>query len=271
LSRDRTDYKALQNEYLKKKRTLSDISVESGLSSKTIRKRFDAIEVQSALKSPTNKDPINLIFDATYFGRAYGFIAFHDTHRIIYHQEIKSETIDVIRDCLQLLIDAGYTFKSFTIDGRRGVVKLLEGVFPGVPIQICHFHQKAIITRYLTSRPRSLCGKELRQLALNLHNYTQIEFQQKLCALKEKHALFLAELNSNGKPLHSRIIAAFRSLKTNLTYLFTYKNHPELNIPNTTNIIENNFSHLKQNINIHRGLNTKRKKILINKYFSSPL
>jgi hypothetical protein len=232
---------------------------------KTVRKKFDAIAVEPALKIPLSYDAVNLLFDATYFGRVYGFIAFHDTCRVIYHREIKTETVEEIGNCLHLLIDAGYTFKSFTIDGRKGFVQLLEIMFSGIPVQICHFHQKAIITRYLTTRPRSACGKELRHLAMNLHNYQQSEFEQKLCTLKEQHALFLAEPNYNGKPLHNRILAAFRSLQTNSPYLFAYKNYPELHIPKTTNILESRFSHLKQNINIHRGLNIKRKKILISK------
>lgn len=178
--------------------------------------------------------------------------------------------MEEIRACLQLLVDAGYTFKSITIDDKRGFKQLLERMFPGVPIQLCHFHQKAAIRRYITNRPKSLCGKELRALTLNINNYSQEEFAHKLHELEETHKEFLYERNFENKLLHTRIIAAIRSLKTNMKYIYAYKNHPDLGIPHTTNILEGKFSHLKQNVNIHRGLQMKRKKILISNYLSRP-
>ena len=37
---------------------------------------------------------------------------------------------------------------------------------------------------------------------------------------------------------HQKTRSAYRSLVSNLPYLFTYKNHKKLNINNTTNLIE---------------------------------
>jgi len=46
---------------------------------------------------------------------------------------------------------------------------------------------------------------------------------------------------------HPRIRAAYRSLRTNLPYLFTYKNYKYLSISNTTNALEGGvFSHMKK-------------------------
>ncbi|EKE06703.1 MAG: hypothetical protein ACD_18C00301G0001, partial [uncultured bacterium] len=44
-----------------------------------------------------------------------------------------------------------------------------------------------------------------------------------------------------------------------LPYLFTYQKYPELNIPNTTNSLDGYFNRLKSLLNVHRGLNLKRK------------
>jgi DNA-directed RNA polymerase subunit RPC12/RpoP len=266
----RTDFSKLYSSYLKKRLTLSDVGSLTGLSVSTIRKRFAAITAPHFLLKPAYKSHINLIFDATYFGREYGYIAFHDGVRIIYYEEIKTENIETVSKCLYKLFSVGYSFASFTIDGRRGIILLLKKLFPETPVQMCHFHQKAIITRYLTRRPRSQCGQDLRRLSLNLHEYSQAEFAQELRVLEEQHALFLNQQNQLGKPLHTRILSAIRSLKYNLPYLFAYKNYPELNIHNTTNKLENRFSHLKQNINIHRGLNTKNKKKLISTALQQP-
>ncbi len=44
---------------------------------------------------------------------------------------------------------------------------------------------------------------------------------------------------------HPKIRAAYRSLRTNLPYLFTYKNYKYLSISNTTNALEGGvFSHM---------------------------
>ena len=37
---------------------------------------------------------------------------------------------------------------------------------------------------------------------------------------------------------HQKLVSAYRSLVTNLAYLFTYKNYKHLSIPNTTNALE---------------------------------
>ena len=46
--------------------------------------------------------------------------------------------------------------------------------------------------------------------------------------------------------------AAFRSLDTNLPYLFTYTDFKGLNIPPTINHLEELFGHLKERINTPR-------------------
>jgi len=61
-----------------------------------------------------------------------------------------------------------------------------------------------------------------------------------------------------------RLRSAFRSLRTNLPYLFTCKDLPELDIPNTTNSCDGSFAHWKQKIKIHRGLAKHRRKKMIN-------
>ncbi|USN92271.1 MAG: hypothetical protein H6782_00390 [Candidatus Nomurabacteria bacterium] len=49
------------------------------------------------------------------------------------------------------------------------------------------------------------------------------------------------------------------SLKRNLPNLFTYQKYPELNIPNTTNTIDEYFASLKKKIAQHHGLRRDRR------------
>jgi hypothetical protein len=44
------------------------------------------------------------------------------------------------------------------LDGRPRV----RQIFSDIPVQMCHFHQKQIITRYLTNNPKLQTSRELR-------------------------------------------------------------------------------------------------------------
>jgi hypothetical protein len=63
---------------------------------------------------------------------------------------------------------------------------------------------------------------------------------------------------------HKRLRSAVRSIKTNLPYLFTYQDYPNLNIPNTTNLLDGGvFSFLKRLLKNHNGITKEFKKKLI--------
>ncbi len=211
-----------------------------------------------------SSEPVNLIFDATFFTREDGLLIFRANGKNIYWKEINGEKLEYLNQCLDDLIFLGYQFKSFTIDGRRGVINLLKSKFPNIPIQLCQFHQIAIIRRYTTNNPKTDCGKELKELMKTLTISTRERFENNLNKLVKKYESFLKERNENNQFKHRRLRSAFRSLKTNLPYLFTCLDYPELNIPNTTNSCDGSFAHWKQKVKIHRGLSRKRRTKMIN-------
>ena len=200
------------------------------------------------------------MFDATYFGRDYGFLCFSDGKKIIYFQEIKTENLEELEKAINALLRLGYRFKSFTLDGKKGYIKYLENRFPQIPIQMCVFHQKAIIRRHITNNPKSACGKDLQSLMMTLKSKSRKEFENDFYNLQKKYNVFLKERNEKGDFMHERLRAAFRSIKTNLPNIFIYKDYSDLNISSTTNQLEGVFSHLKEKIRIHRGMSLKRKK-----------
>jgi len=182
----------------------------------------------------------------------------------IYWREIDSEKIAYIEQDLLHLKAGGWLFSSFTIDGRRGVIQRLESLFPGTPIQMCHFHQKKIIQRYLTLNPKTDCGKEIKKLMENLKQLTENEFLNCLQKIKDDYREFLKERNENRQFMHRNLRSALRSLTTNLPYLFTWKRHLNLNIPNTTNSCDGSFAHWKAKTKIHPGLRKNRRTKMIN-------
>ena len=71
-------------------------------------------------------------------------------------------------------------------------------------------------------------------------------------------------MNNKTFYTHKKLRSTYRSLKNNLSWLFTwYDNIEELNIPNTTNAIDGHFADLKNKLRNHNGLSLDRKKKFI--------
>lgn len=205
--------------------------------------------------------PINLQIDATFFGREYGFLVFHDGQKVVYFKEIKTESIKHFKEGIKALKDANYRILSVTVDGRRGYINNIRKLLGNIPIQMCLFHQKAIVRRYITDRPQSSCGKALKDL---MYHFCKPELQQEFIdrfyKLKDEYYYFLHQRNEFKGYKHNALRAAFKSLDQNMIYLFTYSDYKNSNIFPTINHLEGLFGHVKERIKIHRGLIKNRKK-----------
>lgn len=206
-----------------------------------------------------NPQPVVVIGDATFFKRSLGILVIRAPHmkKNIYVQEIKSESIDAYWQGRRTLEDMGYIMKAIVLDGRPGVRQL----FSDIPVQMCHFHQKQIITRYLTNNPKLEAGIELKKLTAMLCKTNEKNFAAALDAWHDTWSSFIRERTTDPTTkrwhyTHKRLRSAYRSLKLNLPFLFTYQKYPELNIPNTTNSLDGCFAYLKELVRVHRG--TKR-------------
>lgn len=62
------------------------------------------------------------------------------------------------------LLDQEFIINAIVCDGRRGLLQLL----PSIAIQMCQFHQVAIIRRYLTKKPKMQASKEFMRTRINL-------------------------------------------------------------------------------------------------------
>jgi hypothetical protein len=139
---------------------------------------------------------------------------------------------------------------------------------------MCHFHQKKIVQRYITNNPKLYPGKALKliteQLSITDSSIFEALIDTWYCEyedfLMEKH---FSEYTQKYEFVHERLINAYASLKRNMPFLYTYQDYPELEMPNTTNSLESVFGHLKQKVNLHRGLRRDRKIKLISELLSS--
>lgn len=188
---------------------------------------------------------------------------------MLYWNPIKQETRAEYQAIKNILETQGFEILGVVIDGKKGVREL----FYPIPVQMCHFHQKQIITRYLTLNPKLAASIELKEIVTLLTVCTEDIFSELLVEWHKKWAVFLKEKTTildtkKWSYTHRRLRSAYRSLKTNLPFLFTYKNYPELRLPNTTNSLEGSFSSLKDLLRTHRGFNSSLKLNIIAEIFS---
>lgn len=216
---------------------------------------------------------ITVAADATFFGKRrdkFGVLVFKDiiTKEILIWKHIESERINDYVYLKDELIAIGFSINGIVIDGKRGLFRS----FDSFPVQMCHFHQKMIIQRYVTRRPKLEASKDLKKIVSRLTSTTQIRFENKLDLWYQEYELFINEKSINpvtGKEqfTHRRLMAAYKSLRRNLPYLFSYKNYPHAEIPNTTNSLDGGvFTQLKKLTKLHQGMSRSLKVKLIDDY-----
>lgn len=212
-----------------------------------------------------------LVMDTTYFKGCFGLMVFRDVieKENVLWKYVKYETIAHYQEGISVLKDKDFNILGITADGRRGIFKAFEGT----PVQMCHFHQKQIVRRYITSNPNLEASIELKEIVGRLTKTDKESFEGWLDGWFSKWRNFLNEKTVNletGQKFftHRRLRSAYNSLKSNLPHLYTYLKYLDLGMPNTTNSLDGFFCHLKSKVNIHRGLRIDRKKKIIEELLS---
>lgn len=213
-----------------------------------------------------------ILMDTTYWGREFGVMLFKDaiTKENLLKFYVKTETNYLYHKGINYLKEKGYAVLAIVCDGRRGLLNS----FGNIPVQMCQFHQAAIIRRYITKNPRLPASIELKELVRLLPKTDKESFEGALKEWFVRWDAFLNERTTNietGKSFytHKRLRSAYRSLKINLKWLFTWYDYIELEIPNTTNAIDGHFADLKNKLRNHNGLNLKHKMCFIDEFLKA--
>lgn len=255
----------LMKQYIWQRQTYSNLAEKYHQSEKSIQRKLDKIKINPVVK--INERGVVVVADTTFFSNSSALTVFREPNlkKNIWWKDTPTERVDIYRIGKKHLEKNGFAIKATVLDGRTGV----REVFQGIPVQMCHFHQKKIINKYLTTRPKLPAGQELRMIAKTMTHSDEEALGKELEAWHQRWHEFLKQKTTDpntGKWFytHKRIRSAYRSLKINLPYLYTFQKYPELNIPNTTNSLDGYFNRLKSLVNVHRGLNSKRRyKIIV--------
>jgi hypothetical protein len=239
------------------------------LSEKTIRTRLDAYELPK--HTPTPRAMV-AIMDATHAGKSWVLVV-RDPHakENVYVQEISSETTFAYQQAKESLLAQGFSFLALVADGRA----LVPWLFPGIPLQMCHFHMEQIVIRCLTLNPKLEAGVELLDLVKTLPRTDEASFTDAFKLWCRTWNSFLQEKTKHPETgrwsyTHKRLRQARDSIKHHLPYLFTYQKYPDLSIPNTTNSLDGFFKKVKVAVGVHSGLTHARKLKLITTLLSPP-
>lgn len=211
---------------------------------------------------PKEARGVIILMDTTYWGRNYGVMLFKDalTKENLLKYYVRNETNFLYKKGVEELQKKGYTIVAIVSDGRKGLAQS----FGSIPVQMCQYHQVAIIRRYITKNPKLPASIELKGLVAMMKLTDKESFEGALEDWSIKWKDFLNERTINletGRSYytHKRLRSAYRSLRSNLPWLFTWYDNIELNIPNTTNAIDGHFADLKNKLRNHNGLSMKRK------------
>ena len=263
--------RSLWHDYVWNRQTIAQLAEHAQRSPRWIKQQLDGATSPARTIVPQSTV---IAADMTFWGRGYGVIVFRSPtlKRNLWWTDSLFETPWIYGDGLRALQREGWTIQGAVIDGKRGVASVFER--EGIPVQYCQFHQVKTVTTYLTRKPRTDAGKELRVLALTLKNADETAFTEALGTWHERWATFLDEKSPalykkrGWEYTHRRIRSAYRSLKENLGRLFTYQRFPDLGLPNTTNTLDGMFSQIKNRLAVHRGLRRDRRLKLISEILS---
>ena len=247
--------------------TYSNLSRDSGLSKKTLQRTFSVLLEQSPKIKIIQRDNVNLRLDATYF-KQFCLICYQD-NLDGYTQLIRfsdGEHYEQIKEDLQNLIQLGVKLESITTDGHKSILKAVKQALPELTVQRCLVHIQRMCLIWLTKFPKHKAGQELRQLALlllKIHTVNdRIFWERSFRKWHKNHKQYINEKTYNHESgrywyTHKLLRRSYQTINRALPNMFHYLDNPS--IPKTTNGIEGYFSHLKNHLDLHRGLTTKNR------------
>ena len=256
--------------YQAKKQTIVEIAASSGKSPSTVKRRLRGIAIK--WEQPHLDGMSGFVhLDVTYWGRNWGVLLALDdaTSRPLYVAFVKHETVADYVQAVETITRMGYTVKGIVIDGMRSLFDMFRDTYR---IQMCQFHMRSIIDRYLTKKPKLKAAVALKELMGRMTVLDRDGFEKEFVKWIEDwdHTLnrrTVSKRTGKSHYTHKRLRTAMNSVAFFLPYLFTYKEKGCEGMPNTNNKVEGVFTDLKKNLNNHSGMGEAGRKRFISGFF----
>lgn len=253
--------------WILERQTYKTLSRDSGYSIDTLQRTFYTLLEKAPEIRIIKRQAVNLRMDATYFS-SFCVLAYQD-NLDGYTQLIRfsdGEHYEEIKEDIDNLIKLGVRLESITTDGHKSILKAIKKSAPEIKVQRCLIHIQRMCLLWLTKYPKHEAGQELRQLVLLLlkikTDNDKLYWIHSLTEWYQKHRIYLNEKTYNEQTgrfwyTHKLLRRSYQTIKRALPNMFHYLKSPQ--IPNTTNGIEGYFSHLKNHLDLHRGLTVKNR------------
>jgi hypothetical protein len=249
--------------WILKKRTLEDISEESGYSKRNLQYLFEKyLNNLPVHKITPNKNCI-LLLDGTYFEKENCLIVYLDVTKntILHWRYTTSEKAEEIEWDLRYLKSKGVNVTSAVSDGGKAILKALNAVYPDICKQRCLVHIQRMALIWLTQKPKTTAGKTLRALCGCVNQIKTKEdaeiWKEAFLFWNNEYGEFLNEKSRSYEKkwwyTHKYLRKTRRMITGALPDMFHYLDVPGL--PRDTNKIDGGvFSDLKNHYRIHRGI-----------------
>jgi hypothetical protein len=269
----------LWEKYTIGKQTYNQLATKEGLTKRIIARKINNIPTPTQQPYEILKPgPIVLVIDGFFYSKQEGLLVFRASNLKINLMWLRITT-EKASDYLygvQELRSKGWYVIGFVVDGKKGVVSMLNHI---APVQYCQVHQIRTVIRYLTSRPQTKAAQELLKITRLLTYTDEDSFKGLLGKWLEKHRDFINEKTDypDGTQgyTHSRVRSAYSSITRNLDHLFTrdefnkvsmdeFRNNDQRNprnikLPNSTNTIDGIFGHIRTKTRVHSGIKLELK------------
>lgn len=197
------------------------------------------------------------LFDGTYFGKHGCLITLMTSQAdtIVASRYVPKESYDHVIALLDDLKEQGLQLRSVTLDGHKHVIRAFQDIWPGIIVQRCLYHIQRQGLSWLRTYPKTLAGRELRELLLHfIPIRTQLQrdgFLDRYAAWRQRWQTFVKSLPWTSvafKDLKRTMALVENALPNMFHYLGDSKISP------TTNRLEGFYSRLKADLQKHRGL-----------------
>jgi len=248
---------------------------DSGLSQSSIQRLFRHYLAQAPEVLIKSKVKAHLLIDATYFPNDLCLVLYYD-HDIRYTQLYRmtdQERYEQMREDLENLKVLGVDIASITCDGHKALLKAIRRVYPDVLVQRCLVHIKRQSQTWLTKSPKAPVSQELLYLSKRITHLKTYEESNKWLAdlyyWYERSKVYINEKAFNPDTgrywyRHKMLRQTASLIIRAIPNMFHYLDDPQ--IPYTTNRLESFFGHLKEKLDVHRGLRPQAKRNFIKWY-----
>ncbi|MFI3293600.1 MAG: hypothetical protein SNG27_04825 [Rikenellaceae bacterium] len=258
------------------RQTLPLISRDSGLSIRTLQRKFyEYLKEYPKWRIPQCRI-VHLVIDGTYFTNNICLFVYreNDIQETLLYRTTTGEYAKEIYEDLINIMQVGIIIESVTCDGHRSAISAIKkcnkwiikqnktnktDVQP-IVIQRCLVHIQRGCLDYIKKEHQSVAGRRLRAIAMTICKIDSHEKQRLFVDAfrfwyfdNEKYIMQISKSKSGRTwKTHKDLYSAYQLIMNALPNMFHYLDNTL--IPPTTNCIEAYFSHLKETVTFHRGL-----------------